>query len=175
MPARLEVSEVLSRIVEVSARSDRGTAGTDEAREKLVNALVERQIQAYGVPLLQPWSGRVPIDPDLFALHALTVYLDGRIGTLGREDTMYEYVAFEPDDVQRLWPTRSPEQRWIEEWLVAEASDCLRLHGRRAKQPELLQRCRKELRCSSRAALRAYRRLPPELRYSRGSPGHQLA
>ena len=129
---------------------------------KLNEALLQRELQVYEVPLFG--SGRARVDSDLFALHALTVDLDGRIWP------DYDYAAFEPDEVKKLWPPESPTTRRMRNFMLGEAKNYLESTGKKLKQPELVKRCQENSAVLSRVAIAVARALPAEICNSRGRP-----
>jgi hypothetical protein len=146
------------------------------AMAEMQRAVTERRLQVYAVPEGQTYATRSPVDPDIFIRFPLSVHLHGRIAPrrpgLRYRGPCFESAAFEPDEVQRVWPPPPPPPPvavpGTYEWLLAEATRHLAKYNSPAKQTDIVQRCIAAIGGKVRETTALHQTLPEELRYVRG-------
>jgi hypothetical protein len=75
-------------------------------------------------------------------------------------------IEFESVDIERAWP--KPPPLAAVDWMLREAERVLKTTGHLAKRHDLLDRCRRDIRCTRREAEAAHKMLPEQFRGGRG-------
>jgi hypothetical protein len=154
------------------ANCEAHAAKINTAMAEMQQAVTERRLSIYAVPEGQTYASRRPVDPDLFTRFPLSVHLHGRIAPrrpgLRYRGPCFESAAFEPRDVQIVWPPPPVAAPGAYEWLLAEATRDLANDKPPAKQTDIVKRCIAAIGGKVRETTAVHRTLPEELRYVRG-------
>lgn len=154
-------------------------AGLAQAEIDLGKAIGQGKVTAYGRPDPHGLTAAIPSDP--FRIPGTAVVVDAfgdmapRPAHKKYEGPRWQRIEFDPAEIKRAWPQRSPRpavQAEIRDWMLREAENNF-LAGNKRPRKEMVATCMDRKKCSKLVAEAAYADVPEEHRFKRGRPKHE--